>query len=286
MPKLLLARDIINKNLTRIEHQCSELAAQGLKPFLSVILVGDNPASLAYVKNKRKMCEKIGAEFQLHHLPAHITENEFMERLTAINCDPKVTGCFVQLPIPEHLAHLDVTQLISPKKDVDGFHLDTTCNLYRGQLNSIIPCTPKGILTLLQENHIDVEGKNIVIIGRSHIVGKPLALILQALNGTVTLCHSKTKNLKGHCQRADIIISAVGKPQFLDASYLGQNQIVIDVGINRVAGRLVGDVDLESVEPNVQAITPVPGGVGPMTVFSLMENLIFTTQNILKEQQV
>lgn len=287
MAKLLKATDIIEKNLPKLSEKTTTLTQAGLQPYLSVILVGDNPASHSYVKNKRRMCEKIGANFKLTHLPENIPPEDFLTQVNEINNDPKVTGCFVQLPVPEQLKHIDVTQIINPKKDVDGFHLNTTCDLYLGNLNNVVPCTPKGIITMLQHNNISIEGKNITIVGRSHIVGKPLALILEALNGTVTLCHSRTKNTAEHCQGADIIISAVGKPKYLDENYISpnKNQILIDVGINKLDDKLVGDMDFDKLKEKVAAITPVPGGVGPMTVYSLMENLLLTTENILKENR-
>ena len=284
MPKLLKAKEIIELNLPKLKEKSDALSKAGLRPNLNVILVGDNPASHSYVKNKRRMCEKIGADFTLHHLPEDISEPDFLEKLKAVNEDPLVTGCFVQLPVPKQLQHLDVTQLINPVKDVDGFHLNTVCDLYLGVHDKVMPCTPKGVITMLRANDIPIEGSDIVIIGRSHIVGKPLSLILESLNATVTLCHSRTKNLKKHTKNADIIVSAVGRPEFLDESYLSEGVTIIDVGINKVEKGLVGDVNFSSASNMASAITPVPGGVGPMTVFSLMENLLFTTENILKER--
>ncbi len=284
MPKLLKAKDIIDAELPRLTQKCHELEQRGLKPNLNVVLVGDNPASHSYVKNKKRMCEKIGAQFVLHHLASDIPETEFLNLLGKINNDKAVTGCFVQLPIPKHLQHLDVTQMINPTKDVDGFHLNTVCDLYLGNLDKVIPCTPKGIITMLRKNNIQIEGADIVIIGRSHIVGKPLSLILEGLNATVTLCHSRTKDLKKHTRSADIVISAVGRAEFLNADYLKDGSTVIDVGINKTDKGLVGDVDFASATEKAIAITPVPGGVGPMTVFSLMENLLMTTETILKER--
>lgn len=283
MPTLLKAKPIIDAKLPALKQKCQELTAKGLTPKLSVIMVGNNPASQAYVRNKQRLCEKIGALFHLEHLSTHIAETDFLKQLDEINNDSSVTGCFVQLPIPRHLSHLDVTQLIKPEKDVDGFHLQTVNNLYMGNTSSIIPCTPKGIVTLLKENNIKLAGKDIVIIGRSHIVGKPLSLLLQCYDATVTLCHSRTKDLSKHTKQADIIISAVGNPKLLDENYIrhDQTQILIDVGMNKTDQGLVGDFDFENLQDKVKAITPVPGGVGPMTVFSLMENLLYTTENLI-----
>lgn len=282
MPKLLRAKDIIESKTPQLSQKCASLTSRGKTPHLSVILVGNNPASLSYIKNKRRMCESIGANFTLHHLSEDTNEKDFLALLKKVNNDEDVTGCFVQLPVPAHLKHLDVTQLINPKKDVDGFHLNSVCDLYRGIERSPIPCTPKGIVTMLKTNNIEIEGSNIVIIGRSSIVGKPLSLLLQNLNATVTLCHSRTKDLILHTKNADIIISAVGIAGYLKADHVSEGCTIIDVGINKTDNGLVGDVDFEAVSKKAKAITPVPGGVGPMTVFSLMENLLLTSENILK----
>ncbi len=284
MTKILDAKSIIESKIDNLTQTCQLLKEQGLGPKLSVILVGENQASVLYVRNKERFCDRIGAEFELIKLPESISEKEFLSQLNRVNNDDSVTGCFVQLPVPKQLSHLDITQLINPEKDVDGFHLQTINDLYLNKLDNFIPCTPKGIVTLLQENQITIEGKNVVIIGRSHIVGKPLSLLMQALNATVTLCHSKTKNIKEHTQLADIIISAVGIPHLITPDYINptRKQVVIDVGMNKLAGKTVGDVDFEAVKDLTSAITPVPGGVGPMTVFSLMQNLLLSTERILK----
>lgn len=285
MENLLKAKPLIEERIPQLRKECNLLTKQGLQPKLNVILVGNNDASLRYVGNKEKFCQRIGAKFELIKLPESISEDDFLGEIIKMNNDSLVTGCFVQLPVPKHLSHLDITQLINPEKDVDGFHLNTVNNLYLGKLDKIIPCTPKGILTLLEDRQIEISGANIVIIGRSHIVGKPLSLLLQAKDATVTLCHSKTKDLKDFTQKADIIISAVGVAHLIKAEHINQSraQIIIDVGMNRLEGKLVGDVDTSEVAPLVKAITPVPGGVGPMTVFSLMENLIKTTKNIISK---
>jgi methylenetetrahydrofolate dehydrogenase (NADP+)/methenyltetrahydrofolate cyclohydrolase len=285
MTKILDAKSIIDSKISELSSRSQRLTASGLTPNLAVIIVGENPASLLYVKNKQKLCEKIEAQFNLIRLPHDVAREEFLSQINRLNNDPLVTGCFVQLPVPTQLSDINITQLINPKKDVDGFHLQTVNKLYMKELDGIIPCTPRGIVTLLNENNIDVEGKDITVIGRSHIVGKPLTLLLQALNATVTMCHSKTQNLTKHTKTADIIISAVGIPHFIKSSHLSsnKNQIIIDVGMNKLNGKTVGDVHFDEVKDLVQAITPVPGGVGPMTVFSLMENLLTTTENILNK---
>lgn len=287
MTKLLDAATIIDSKISNLSDKVANLKTAGLTPNLTVILVGDNPASLSYIKNKRRFCEKIGADFNLINLDQNVSKEDFLKQIDQINNDPKVTGCFVQLPVPKHLQDIDITQLINPVKDVDGFHLDSVNQIYTGDLSGLVSCTPKGVITMLQENDIKIEGADVTIIGRSHIVGKPLSLLFQALNATVTLCHSRTKDIKKHTKAADIIVAAVGKAEFLDETYLNESkeQIIIDVGINRNnEGKLVGDVNFSATKDLVKAITPVPGGVGPMTVFSLMENLIQATNNILNKR--
>lgn len=282
MTKILYAKPVIDRRLAALVEKSSELTSNGLKPKLSVILVGENPASLIYLKNKKKFCTLINADFELINLPATVSEIDFLAEVKKLNTDPKVTGCFVQLPIPKHLQHINITQMINPEKDVDGFHINTVDQLYLKKLDGIIPCTPRGIITLLEEYKVEIAGKNIVIIGRSYIVGKPLSLVLTAMDATVTLCHSKTKNLQEHTKAADIIVSAIGIPHFINKDHLNSNsnQIIIDVGMNSKNDKTVGDVDFEIVKDHCHSITPVPGGVGPMTVYSLMENLLTATENI------
>lgn len=288
MPILLKAADIIAKYSPELIKESNFLASGGLTPYLEVVLVGNNPASESYVAHKEKFCHKIGAKFKLTRLKEDVGEKGFIDCIKGMNENPEVTGCFVQLPVPNQLRHLNITQLINPTKDVDGFHLKTVTDIYQGNLTGILPCTPKGIITLLRENSINPAGKDIVIIGRSYIVGKPLALILEAMNGTVTICHSKTKDLAKHTKNADIIISAAGMPNLITKQHLRSqpDQVLIDVGMNKVNGKLVGDISFEDVHDHVKAITPVPGGVGPMTVYSLMQNLLTTTKNIIKQRKV
>lgn len=282
MAKILYAKPVIDQRLAALLKKSSELTSNGLKPKLSVILVGENPASLIYLRNKKKFCKLIEADFELINLPATVSEIDFLAEVKKLNTDPIVTGCFVQLPIPKHLQHINITQMINPEKDVDGFHINTVDQLYLKKLDGIIPCTPRGIITLLQDYKVEISGKNIVIIGRSYIVGKPLSLVLTAMDATVTLCHSKTKNLQDHTKAADIIVSAIGIPHFINKDHLNSNsnQIIIDVGMNSKNDKTVGDVDFENVKDHCHSITPVPGGVGPMTVYSLMENLLTATENI------
>lgn len=287
MNNVWYSKKYIDEKVIELIKEVEKLKSSKFPPHLKVILVGDNKASLSYIKNKKRMCEKIGARFSLIKLDKDISKQNFLSHINQMNEDPKVTGCFVQLPVPNHLKEIDITEIINPKKDVDGFHSQSILGLYKNRPN-YVSCTPKGIVALLKYHKIKIEGANVCIIGRGPIVGKPLSLILQNLNATVTLCHSKTKNIKTYTQKADIIICAIGKMRFLDEQYLNkeQNQIVIDVGINiDEKSKLCGDSDFENIKDKVRGITPVPGGVGPMTVLSLMENLIYSSKiaNNLKE---
>ncbi len=287
MTIILKAAPLINDKIEYLTQVCSKLTNDGLRPKLEVIIVGDNPASAIYVKNKRILCKKVGAEFSLIELPKDTTKEVFLDKVNSMNNDPSVTGCFVQLPVPKHLQDINITELINPKKDIDGFHSQNIISLYNNK-TGLVSCTPKGILELLNHYNIEVESKNVVIIGRGFIVGRPLSLLLQNNNATVTLCHSKTKDITIHTKNADIIICALGKANFLNKSFLNQNkaQTIIDVGINKDEnGKLCGDVNFNDVKDCVHSITPVPGGVGPMTVYSLINNLITATTNILKENK-
>lgn len=253
---------------------------------MSVVLVGDNPASLSYIRNKKKLCEDIGAKFTLHQLLPGISAEEFLKVVHGLNNDPGTHGIIIQLPVTDHLAVLDLPQLVIPSKDIDGFHGENTRALFEGttDLKLLLPCTPKGVINLLKYYGHEVEGKNIVVVGRSLIVGKPLSLLLTNLNATVTLTHSRTKNLRDFTKNADIVVAAIGKGHYLDRSFFdpAKNTIVVDVGMNSLNGKLVGDVDTEDVKEVVSAISPVPGGVGPMTVLSLIENLITAAEKQLK----
>ena len=253
---------------------------------MKVILVGENPASIIYTNNKKKYCERVGAKCDIITLPKDSSESTFLKLIDEINNDKSVHGLIIQLPLPKQLSHLDVGNLINTKKDVDGF---SPLHLYALMKNDtsteyFIPCTPKGILTLMQEYNIELKHKNVLIIGRSMIVGKPLALLLSNQNSTVTIAHSQTKNLPDMASRADIIISAIGKTHFINKHFLSltQNQILIDVGMNKNAdGETCGDIDFLEVVNHVKAITPVPGGVGPMTIISLVQNLLQAARNQL-----
>lgn len=253
---------------------------------MKVVLVGSDPASIIYTSSKKKFCEKIGATCEIIALDENISETDFLTTVESINGDDLVHGCIIQMPLPKHLSHLDVGRLVKKEKDVDGFHPE---NLYallnnNGDQHDFISCTPKGILTLMQESQIEIAGKHVVIIGRSMIVGKPLAMLLTNHNATVTLCHSQTKNLKDLTRSCDILVTAIGKTHFIDGSFLSsnKNQVIIDVGMNTdTQGQLCGDVDFEKVKDLVSAITPVPGGVGPMTIVSLAQNLLQASTNRL-----
>lgn len=288
MAKLLLAKDVVENKIPSLNNKCLELSRQGLTPKMRVILVGDSAASLLYIKNKRRLCEKVGADFELVELDEDVSEENFLREIKKMNTDDTVTGCFVQLPIPKHLQNIDVTNLINPLKDVDGFHGDSIVNIYKDSGDGFVPCTPKGILGMCDHYNINLNGKHVVVIGRSLIVGKPVSMLLTNRDATVTLCHSRTSDLSHFTKQADIIISAVGRARYLNASFINKEkqQVIIDVGINKDENnKTCGDVDFESVKDSVAAITPVPGGVGPLTVLSLIENLILATENIINSRK-
>ena len=244
----------------------------GKRPCLAVVQVGDNPASTVYVNNKIKSCQEIGFVSKSFHYTSAMTENELINLITDLNHDETIHGILVQLPLPEHINEANIIKVIDPKKDVDSFHPYNVGCLMTGE-TSFLPCTPAGIMELLRRYNIDVAGKECVIVGRSNIVGKPIAQLLLQQNGTVTVCHSKTHSLAEHCRKADILICAIGKPKFFTAEYIKPGAVVIDVGINRDENnKLCGDVDFEAVKDRAGAITPVPGGCGPLTIAMLMKN--------------
>ena len=247
---------------------------QGKEISLAVILVGNDPASAVYVGNKKKACEYIGINSVSYELPESTTKEELLDIIDKLNKDDKINGILVQLPLPAHINEDEVIKAISPDKDVDGFHPENVGRLSIGQ-KGFVSCTPAGVIELLKRSNIDIEGKNCVVIGRSNIVGKPMSLLLLRENGTVTITHSRTKNLKEYTKNADILVVAIGKPQFIGADYVKEGACVIDVGIHRGEdGKLCGDVDYESVKEVAGALTPVPGGVGPMTIAMLMKNCV------------
>jgi methylenetetrahydrofolate dehydrogenase (NADP+)/methenyltetrahydrofolate cyclohydrolase len=246
---------------------------------LAVIQVGSDSASSVYINNKKKACEYIGIDSVVYNLSEFIDQDTLIDMIEHLNKDESVNGILVQLPLPKHLNEKEILSKIHPSKDVDGFHEYNVGNLVLGN-QGIVSCTPSGIMKILQHYNIDVAGKECVVVGRSNIVGKPMALLLLRNDGTVTVCHSKTKNLKEICNRADILVCAIGKPKFFNRDYIKDGAVVIDVGIHRQEnGKLCGDVDFEDVKDIVSSITPVPNGVGSMTVAMLMDNCVKAAQN-------
>lgn len=260
------------KDEMKIEVQHLE-EQYGRRPCLMVVIVGDNPASRSYVRGKIKATEYVGMDGHLIELPEDCPEERLLQEIAALNSDPEVDGILVQLPLPKHINEDKVIAAIAPEKDVDGFHPENVARLWLNQ-PCILPCTPKGIIALLDKAGVEIAGKKAVVVGRSNIVGKPVAKLLLDRNATVTIAHSRTQDLPAVCREADILVAAVGRAQMITADYVKPGAAVIDVGINRLNDRLVGDVDFDSVAPVAGAITPVPGGVGPMTITMLMQNTI------------
>lgn len=274
MTKIIDGKRISAEIKDELKQKVAELKQQGITGALAVIQVGNDPASSVYVRNKKKACEYIGIESLSYELPEETTQEELLALIDRLNQDDKVNGILVQLPVPKHIDENTIIRAISPSKDVDGFHPQSVGALTIGQ-KGFVSCTPAGIIQLLKRSDIEIEGKHCVVIGRSNIVGKPMALLMLRENATVTITHSKTKNLKEICQTADILIVAIGKKEFVDASYVKEGAVVIDVGIHRDENnKLSGDVKYDEVEPLCSAITPVPGGVGPMTIAMLMNNCV------------
>lgn len=281
--QLLTAKTLIETSLPTLKKECQQIVDNGTIPYLKVLLVGDHAPSILYTRNKKRFAENVGAKCDIIHLAKDVSSEIFMAELKNASNDPLVHGILVQLPLPDHLAKLDIANLIPPHKDVDGFHPKNLHRLMSGDkgIDALIPCTPKGIVNLMHFYNIPITGQDIVVIGRSMIVGKPLSQLLENYDATLTLCHLKTKNIKHFTKTADIIIIAAGAPLFFGADYFNDNksQYVIDVGINKDSqGKLCGDVDFDKVSPMVKAITPVPGGIGPMTIFSLIQNLLLAAK--------
>lgn len=270
-------KEIAKQAYKQIKARTAALREQGITPGLTVIIVGENPASQTYVASKEKRALKLGWNSEVIRLPESAGQQELCEIIDRLNADESVDGILVQLPLPKHISELEVLERISPAKDVDGFHIINSGKLIAG-LDCFVPCTPKGVIKLIDSTGVDIAGKNAVVIGRSLIVGKPAALLLTARNATVTLCHSKTENLADYTRRADIVVAAIGKPKFVTADMIKEGAVVIDVGINRVDGELCGDVDFDSVKEKAGYITPVPGGVGQMTIAMLMENTVIAAE--------
>jgi methylenetetrahydrofolate dehydrogenase (NADP+)/methenyltetrahydrofolate cyclohydrolase len=262
-------------------QQTQDLIQRGIQPGLAVILVGEDPASQVYVRNKVKACEQAGFYSVLDRQPANLSESELLARVQALNVDPKIHGILVQLPLPKHIDAQKVIEAISPEKDVDGFHVASAGALMTG-LPGFWPCTPHGCMKMLEDIGYDLRGKHAVVIGRSNIVGKPMAMMLLQKNATVTICHSATANLKHHTLQADVIVAAVGKRHVLTADMVRPGAVVLDVGMNRDDnGKLCGDVDFEAVRQVASYITPVPGGVGPMTITMLLANTLISARRTI-----
>lgn len=274
MAAIIDGKQISKQIKDELKEQVAAYRAQGIEIALAVIQVGNDPASTVYVGNKKKACEYIGIQSVSYELPEETTEEELLAIIDKLNHDDSIYGILVQLPVPKHINENHIIQAIDPKKDVDGFHPQSVGALSIGQAG-FVSCTPAGIIQLLKRSGIAIEGKECVVLGRSNIVGKPMAMLLLRENGTVTVCHSRTRELKEVTRRADILVVAIGRPKMIDASYVKEGAVVIDVGIHRDENnKLCGDVDYASVEPVASAITPVPGGVGPMTIAMLMHNCV------------
>ena len=269
--------------LEKIRKEHSQLKEKYGKPAgLAVVIVGNNPASQVYVKNKIKACENVGFYSENIELDENISEKELLQEINKLNKNDRINGILVQLPLPAHINELKIIDSISPEKDVDGFHVSNIGKMVIGDETGFLSCTPYGIMQLLEEYKIEIAGKDAVIIGRSNIVGKPMALMLIQKGATVQVCNSNTKDLRKKLSKADIIIVAAGVPKLLKKEDVKEGAVVIDVGINRVDGKICGDVDYEEVAEKTSYITPVPGGVGPMTIASLIKNTFKSYKNILK----
>ena len=274
MAQLIDGKLISTQIKDELRDKVATLKEQGIIPCLAVIQVGNDPASSVYLNNKKKACAYIGIESLSYELEEAVSQEELLTLIEKLNQDDKVNGILVQLPLPKHIDENAVIHAISPEKDVDGFHPETVGNMCIGT-KGFLPCTPAGVIQLLKRSGIEIAGKECVVVGRSNIVGKPMAMLLLRENGTVTITHSRTKDLKEVTKRADILVVALGKPKFITKEYVKEGAVVIDVGIHRNENnKLCGDVDFEDVIDKVSAITPVPGGVGPMTIAMLMDNCV------------
>lgn len=282
MAKILSGKTVSARVKEELKAEVAELQKNGKTTGLAVVLVGDDPASKVYVRNKEKACEETGIYSEMHRLPENTTEEELLDLVDRLNADDKIDGILVQLPLPKHLDDSVIINNIRPDKDVDAFHPVNVGKIMIGDYD-FLPCTPAGIMELIHESGVDVDGKDCVVIGRSNIVGKPMSMLLLHENGTVTTCHSHTKNLKKITSRADILVAAVGIAKFVKSDMVKPGAVVIDVGMDRDEnGKLCGDVDFDEVEPLAHAITPVPGGVGPMTVAMLMRNTVTASKKHMK----
>ena len=271
---IIKGNEVAEKKRAQLKEEVVKLKEQGIVPGLAVILVGEDPASRSYVKGKEKGCEHVGIYSELIELPETITEERLLAEIDRLNGDDRINGILVQLPLPNHIEEKAIIERISPEKDVDGFHPISVGRMMTGQ-ETFLPCTPHGILELVKETNLDISGKHVVVIGRSNIVGKPVGQLFLNENATVTYCHSKTQNIKELSKLADILIVAVGRSKMVTADYIKEGAVVIDVGVNRLeTGKLCGDVDFDNVLDVAGYITPVPKGVGPMTITMLLHNTV------------
>ena len=274
MAKLLMGKEVSARIKAELKTEVENLKKEGINPGLAVIIVGEDPASQVYVRNKERACEECAIYSEKYALTAETTQEELLKLIDELNNKSSISGILVQLPVPKHIDEKTIINAIAPNKDVDAFHPVNVGKIMVGNYD-FVPCTPAGVMELIKESGIDVSGKECVIVGRSNIVGKPQAMLLLHQNGTVTICHSKTKNLAEKTKNADILVAAVGIPNFIKGDMIKEGAVVIDVGINRLENKkLCGDVEFESAEKVAGAITPVPGGVGPMTIAMLMKNTV------------
>lgn len=280
MAKILDGKAVSQRVKNALKDETEKFVEKyGIRPGLAVVIVGDDPASRVYVNSKKKACAEIGYYSEEHALPESTTEGELLSLVEKLNGDEKIHGILVQLPLPKHIDEEKIINAINPKKDVDAFHPVNVGKIMIGNFD-FLPCTPAGVMELINEAGIDLTGKNCVVVGRSNIVGKPQAMLLLHKNATVTICHSKTKNIKEITKNADVLVAAVGRAQMFDGDYIKDGAVVIDVGMNRLENKkLVGDVDFESAAKKASCITPVPGGVGPMTIAMLMKNTLTAAKN-------
>lgn len=272
--QILSGKELSAEIREQLKKRVAELKKEkGIVPGLAVIQVGDDGGSTIYVNNKEKACAEVGIYSEVNRLPEETTQDELLAMVGQYNNNPKIHGLLVQLPLPSHIDETEILKAINPQKDVDGFHVQNAGSLFTG-LPGLVACTPKGIIKLIKRSGIDLTGKSAVVIGRSNIVGKPVAILLLNENATVTICHSKTKNLPEVCAQADVLVAAIGRPEFVTKEFIKPGAVVIDVGTSRVDGKLKGDVKFDEVSEVAGYITPVPGGVGPMTITMLMENTV------------
>ena len=278
MMKLINGKEVAKKVRKELKSEVVKLKENGINPKLAVVMVGNDPGSTVYVRNKSKACEKVGIEFEEFLYDENLSESELLNVIKKLNEDSTINGILLQSPVPKHIDINKAFRTIAPEKDVDGFNPVNVGNLTIGE-DAFISCTPYGVIKMFEEYNIELEGKNAVILGRSNIVGKPMIQCMLSKNATVTVCHSKTKNLKDITKNADILVSAIGRPKFVTKDMIKKDAIIIDVGINRMENsKICGDVDFENVYAKASKITPVPGGVGPMTIAMLMHNLVKATK--------